>query len=613
MMKKIALVAWLILMHLTALAQPTDSVDMKLKAYTKEDSVKVEMLIDAGVNTTFKSDDRLLLWATQAKEMAERIHYPLGKIRALNSIGNYYYQRGSFDKSMSYYLEALKLAETRKDTRNIIISKSNVANVFTHLKRHQEAIIMFKECDQLLAAGKDSLTQNRAAILTNLATAYSVANKHDSAIFRYRQVYRICKKLSIVFGVAIAQANLANEYLGIKEYKKALESLKEADQLVQKHGLSYFESDVSKCYGKVYIALGDLPKGIHYIQQSVLIAQKNKDLNGLNNSYASLHKAYAQAHDFARAYETAAKAIVINDSLQGVQKHKTVQELNTKYETEKKESQIKALQQEKAIAELTSERKSFAIYLMISVLLLAGSLGYFFFERYKHRKESQAWATQLRYEQNLNKSVLTSIKAQMNPHFFYNALNTIQSYIFSDDKRNATTYLNKFSNLTRMILEMSEKDRVPLRQEIRALTLYLELEKSRFHENFSFQLNVDDQIDQEMVSIPTMLIQPYVENAIKHGLLHKTDNRELMIDIKQSEQTLQVSIDDNGVGRAQSAEYNKQRPDKPESFSSQANQIRLDILNNGRQSKVGVQFIDKHNEHQAPAGTTVIISIPLVA
>jgi tetratricopeptide (TPR) repeat protein len=612
-MKKALLFAWLILVQPIVHSQTTDSVEMKLKAYTKEDTVKVEMLIDACVNTTFKSDERLLTWATEAKEMAERLHYPLGKTRALNSIGNYYYQRGSFDKSMTYYLEALKLAEGRKDTRNIIISKSNVANVFTHLKRHQEAIVMFKECDQLLAASKDSLTQNRAAILTNLATAYAVANKHDSAIYHYQQVYRICKKLSIVFGVAIAQTNLANEYLLIKDYQKALVSLQEADELVKKYGLSYFESDISKCYGKVYVALGNLPKGIQYMNQSVLIAQKNKDLNGLNNGYASLHKAYAQAGDFARAYEIATRAIVINDSLQGVQKHKTVQELNTQYETEKKESKIKALQQEKAIAELTSERKSFAIYFMISLLLLAGSIGYFLFERYKHKKESQAWATQLRYEQNLNKSVLTSIKAQMNPHFFYNALNTIQSYIFSDDKRNATTYLNKFSNLTRMILEMSEKDRVPLKQEIKALTLYLELEKSRFHENFSFQLNVDEQIDQEMVSIPTMLIQPYVENAIKHGLLHKTEDRQLMIDIRQSEQTLQVSIDDNGVGRAQSAEFNKQRPDKPESFSSQANQIRLDILNNGRQSKVGVQFIDKHNEHQVATGTTVIISIPLVA
>lgn len=603
--------AFLFMLFAFASYAQTDSTEIKLNAYTKEDTVKVEMLIDACVGTTFKSDEKLLTWATQAHDMAERLNYTLGKIRAINCLGNYYYQRGLYDRSMELYVEALKIAESKNDLRNIIIGKSNVGNVLTHMKKLTEGIKLFKECDKLLIGGKDSVSQNRAAIITNLATAYSAAGKHDSAIFYYKKVYAICKKLSINLGLALTQSNLASEYFSVKNYNQALVSLAEADALTKKMHLTFLEAPVNKNYGKVYVALGNNQKGIYYLNQAAAIAQKNKDLSSLTDIYSNLYTAYAKSSDYKKAYGASQKFIQVNDSLFSIEKNKTVTELNTKYETKKKESQIILLQQEKTITELTSQRKSFLLYALATVLVLIGIVSYFLFMKYKYQKENQALAVKAAYEHDLNKSILTSIKAQMNPHFFYNALNTIQSYIFSDDKRNAITYLNKFSNLTRMILEMSEKESVPLAHEVKALTLYLELEKSRFQDHFSYSLIIDSSIDLEMVSIPAMLIQPYIENAIKHGLLHKQNDRELKINIHRDANILKVLIDDNGIGREQSAMINKQRIDKPQSFSSNANQIRLALLNNGRNQKVGVQFIDKTNAQLQAEGTTVIISIPL--
>lgn len=133
-------------------------------------------------------------------------------------------------------------------------------------------------------------------------------------------------------------------------------------------------------------------------------------------------------------------------------------------------------------------------------------------------------------EQNLHKSIMKTIKSQMNPHFFYNALNTIQAFIFTNDKAKANTYLAKFSKLTRLILEQAEKETITLAEEINTLQLYLELEKIRFNNNFEYRINADSIDNKELIEIPPMLIQPYIENAIKYGLLHKKSDRLVKID-----------------------------------------------------------------------------------
>jgi hypothetical protein len=226
------------------------------------------------------------------------------------------------------------------------------------------------------------------------------------------------------------------------------------------------------------------------------------------------------------------------------------------------------------------------------------------------RKRNQLLIEKVELEKNLNKSLLTSIKAQMNPHFFYNALNTIQSFIFADDKRNASTYLSKFSKLTRLILEMSEKEVISLSEEVQALQLYLDIEKVRFNNKLNFQLLVDENIDQEMTRIPPMLIQPYVENAIKHGLLHKKEDCQLLVKFSVKTGQLMVTIDDNGIGRLKSAQLNAIKETKHQSFATGANQKRLEILN-PENKEFAVKFIDKVDQAGNALGTTVIISLPL--
>jgi hypothetical protein len=261
-----------------------------------------------------------------------------------------------------------------------------------------------------------------------------------------------------------------------------------------------------------------------------------------------------------------------------------------------------------------------SIWFMILCFLLALTLGFTYYRwqlnklRNKNKlleDKNRLLNEKIELEHNLNKSVLKSIKAQMNPHFFYNALNTIQAYIFTNDKTKANSYLAKFSKLTRVILEQSEKETITLGDEIESLTLYLELEKMRFKEGFEYNIEHKTDTHKDSIEFPPMLIQPYVENAIKHGLLHKESDRTLFILFEEIKNHLVITIDDNGIGRKRSEELNKIKNDKYQSFSTQANEKRLEILNRTN-DKIAVKIIDKLDANQQSLGTKVILTIPII-
>jgi signal transduction histidine kinase len=252
-----------------------------------------------------------------------------------------------------------------------------------------------------------------------------------------------------------------------------------------------------------------------------------------------------------------------------------------------------------------------AWFYVLCLLLLAALVAGLLWRRGRRQQARQAQHLEkLELENSLRLSTLTAIRSQMNPHFFFNALNTIQAFIFGDDKRNAINYLGKFSKLTRLILEMSEKELVALGEEVQVSTLYLELEKSRFGDDFQFQIQVGPGLSLEMVALPSMIIQPFVENAVKHGLLHQTGSKELRVSFFAEGDTLVIEIDDNGIGRKRSEELNRIRMERHRSFAVTASQKRIDLLNTGH-NRIGVVYTDKMDAQGRACGTTVKVSLPL--
>ena len=199
----------------------------------------------------------------------------------------------------------------------------------------------------------------------------------------------------------------------------------------------------------------------------------------------------------------------------------------------------------------------------------------------------------------------------MNPHFVFNVMNSIQDYILKNDAKSAQKYLTKFARLVRLILDNSVKGEVVLQDELKAASLYVELEQQRFDDNFAFEMNVDEQIEVEELIIPSMIMQPYLENAIKHGLSHLEKNGKLTLTLTAKEDAVLISITDNGVGRTAAAEWNKKNVREHISHGSVITANRIAAYNIAHNTHIQTTITDIVDMAGAIAGTRVEVVIPV--
>lgn len=207
---------------------------------------------------------------------------------------------------------------------------------------------------------------------------------------------------------------------------------------------------------------------------------------------------------------------------------------------------------------------------------------------------------------------LKALRSQMNPHFIFNSLNSIQYFVLKNEPKAAYTYLTKFSSLMRMILNNSVVKHISIQAELEWLETYLDLEKLRLENELDYKLNTDENLDIENTMIPSMLIQPYVENAIVHGLLPKEENRSLSVSFTKKNQQVVCVIEDNGIGRAQSMEINLKRTKKHKSQGIKLTSERLEILTQDLKFKPELIITDLFDDEGNATGTRITIEIPII-
>ncbi|NOT52174.1 MAG: histidine kinase [Chitinophagaceae bacterium] len=243
----------------------------------------------------------------------------------------------------------------------------------------------------------------------------------------------------------------------------------------------------------------------------------------------------------------------------------------------------------------------------LGVLLIAGLVFYFFRRRVAVIKEREKIRSQ--YEQKIAEVEMASLRAQMNPHFMFNSLNSINNFILKNDPDNASGYLTKFSRLMRLILDNSRSEWVLLENELKALELYIQLEAVRFDHAFSYSIEVVHDINIETVIVPPLLIQPYVENAIWHGLLHRKEpGGRLDIKLWKNDGTLYIEIEDNGVGRDEAKRLRSKTATKQKSHGMKITAERMEIVNKVYNVNAGVTITDLDIEKDR-SGTRVLITL----
>lgn len=240
----------------------------------------------------------------------------------------------------------------------------------------------------------------------------------------------------------------------------------------------------------------------------------------------------------------------------------------------------------------------------ITLILLSLIFVYIFYVKMREVKKRDL------VKDELNKFRQRALSAQMNPHFIYNSLNSVQSYILKNDREKSSTYLSKFGKLMRRILENSQNPVISLHEEIEALKIYIEMELARFRDSFKFYLTIDKDVEISQINVPPLIIQPYVENAIHHGLRMKKGEKNLWINIFRQEDNICIVIEDDGIGRKESQRIRELSNNRLKSFGTEITDKRLNLFKELYKNDVEIKIVDIEDlDNESKKGTRVEIYI----
>ncbi|MBN2746788.1 MAG: histidine kinase [Bacteroidales bacterium] len=357
------------------------------------------------------------------------------------------------------------------------------------------------------------------------------------------------------------------------------------------------------CYNifTFYNARGDLENAEKYLIKSLKYAEITKIQQYKIATYQQLHLFYSSNKNFEKAYEY---LLLMNQSVESMHFRELtarIADLTIRYDVLKSQDEITFLTQENQIQSLKIRNDKLIIYGL--VILMIGIALYFIL----------IWRqNKIKTKQKTDQLTLKNLMQQMNPHFIFNTLNSIQYYMYNHSELDTNDYISKFASLIRRILDNSNQNGVKLSDELETVGLYIQLEKIRFDDGFDYQISIDPEVNPDEFKIPSMFIQPFVENAIIHGLRHRKERGQLSLEIKlQKNDIVEITVEDNGVGRNKSDHINSQTGHKHNSKALGIAKDRLKLLSSIYNKKLNIQYIDK-TESDICCGTKVIIELPLI-
>lgn len=592
-----------------------DSIQEKIKSLSEKD--KAVFLYEKGAGLVQSKPYEAQKYLTASLQLFRQQSQVAGQIQALNDLASTYLQIENNAQGLEILLEAEKLISQSKADSFLVDTYTILGIVYERLNQFESAIQYYEKVKALLQqqkAGPMELARN----LTNIAHAYAGSGNRRKAIQIYKEALRICEEHNIYFGIGLLNQNLADEFVQSGLYPLALQHAEKAIQVAKEKDFPRIEVGALENKAAALIQMKSFKEALQVFQTALSIAKEINYTKSVVNIHGSISTCYEALGNTSEALRYFKLYTSLNDSVYSREQNQRLQDLQIAFETEQKEAKLRELQQANDLQEAKSQRRLIFFGGLFLTALLATGLVWM----QSKRKEANYKAASLQkalqeaeekrvLQQQKNESELNALKAQMNPHFIFNALNSIQEMFLLGDKMLANEHLARFSDLTRAILDSSGKREIRLEEELAILQDYLSIEQLRFEEDMEYHFQVDSNVQVANIAVPPMLIQPYVENAIKHGLLHKKGKKILTIGIEQVDAHLKVIITDNGIGRKQAAYFASLRPKKHTSFSSSATEKRLALLNDGRDQKIGVTFEDVDPSKEGETGTKVTLIIPI--
>lgn len=550
---------------------------------------------------------KYIAWQVQSGDSL-RLAYGLFQVGAVHS------SLGNYEESLFALYRILRIYQAQNSYFDIGYTLNGIGIIYKNSQKYEAAVSTYQKA----LAIYDSLNslEDKGNVLLNLANVYAITEKYDSAKHHYRQALKVMESLGREKGVAFVLENLGEAYKSTEKYDSAL--------LYQSSALAIRERSLNKNelastlqqIGHTNYLLQNYSVAKGQLLRALKLATEVDAKPVLKKTYATLVTVHEREHNYQLALKYQKLWSAVKDSLFNTEVSQQINELQTKYETEEKEQKITLLAQEKEIQAQEANQQVLVNKALFGGLLLiciiAGLTLYLFHQRLKNQNMLSAKSEELKsaqFKQQLSELEMKALRAQMNPHFIFNCLNSINRMVMSGESRNAARYLTKFAKLIRLMLENSEHSTVSLADELTMLKAYLDLERLRFKEKINYQFTIDDEIDCETTNLPPMVLQPFIENAILHGLMHKDTPGLVNISISEDTVGLKCTIQDNGVGREKSMILQRTLLGKRKSMGLQITEQRLEIFSNHQVQDL-VNITDLKDSMNQALGTRVDILIP---
>lgn len=503
---------------------------------------------------------------------------PYQQVELYESLGDAHRGLGDINKAVAFYQRGLVIATKNQISPKIPDINSKIADAYAQVNRLEEANAYY---DNSLREAKKQAPQRAVQEKEKVADFLNKSNRYDDEI-------------------QLRKSSL-QELEGIPSGLDTQNNILKSTDSVTKQRINYKIANA-------YIAQDKYEEAIPYLERSIATASSKSDLIVQKDATRKLSEVYRQQGEFDLALETYQKYVAVVDTLYVRKEQEISRAARLNREIAVTQNRITGLEQERelsqskydlALAEqrLTEESNKRQLWIIYSLVfgMFFMSLAAFFFYR-SNQKQKLA----------NNLLALKSLRSQMNPHFIFNALNSVNNYISKHDERSANRYLSDFSALMRTVLENSEEDFIGLPRELELLELYLKLEHSRFPDKFTYSIKVEDSVNREAYKIPPMLLQPYLENAIWHGLRYREKPGFLKVHLSQKNDTLVICIEDNGIGRKKSAALKTPHQKKQRSTAMDNIQKRIAILNDMYKYNISVTVKDLEEDG---TGTMVILRL----
>lgn len=541
----------------------------------------------------------------QALAAAEKSNNTELRVLSYNNLGVVYSRTDDIKTALDYYQKALDLAESVDDPsihikRSINVAFNGIGNLYQSLEQYDQAIAQFRRA----LKSEEELGNKLGLAINHQNIGHCLEAKGDleSALENYRKSLAYNEEIHSEYGSIICKNSLAQIYLKQDMPYAALVLLEPLIDASQRIGDFFITASIFINTGWAYTKLRNYDKAHDYIEKGLYMAINRNMPSTILYGYQKLSDLEYIRGDFKKAYEYYKKVNEYQDEISSATNLRYMTEIIKRYETDKKNNQIAVLAKQNEIVRLRLKKNQTTLLVSALIVGLISSILYILYRQYQSKNEKRV----LTLEQKM-------LRSQMNPHFLFNSLNSIKLYIINNEQKNAVHYLNKFSKLVRKILEASSQREITLAEELETVELYMNIENIRFSNEIDFRIDVKEDINVDNIKIPSLTLQPFLENSLWHGLSPKDGEKKIWINIKHKDQGhVTIEIMDNGVGRTVAEANKENRVLKRKSVGIHITKERLANFSKDYQNKFEVDIQDLFDENGNPNGTKVVLDIPTI-